>query len=76
MSLEEFDQAFTGVCLIFERTGPSSRRAAQPPQLSFNLGSRLAHSRAALTLVILFSLVLVIPGLIVPVFTKVSSMRS
>ena len=70
VSLEEFDQAFTGVCLIFERT-PEFQAGGQAPKLSFNLGSRLAGSRAALTLVILFSLFLVIPGLIVPVFTKV-----
>ena len=70
IALEEFDQAFTGVALVFERT-PEFQPGGRPQKLSFNLGSRLARSRAALTLVMLFSLFLVIPGLIVPVFTKI-----
>ena len=41
VSLEEFDQAFTGVCLTFERT-PEFQAGGQAPQLSFDLGSRLA----------------------------------
>ena len=70
VALKEFDDAFTGVCLTFERT-PEFTAGGTPPKLSYNLGTRLAGSRPAITLVILFSLFLVIPGLIVPVFTKV-----
>ena len=70
VALKEFDAAFTGVCLVFERT-PEFTAGGSPPRLSYNLGSRLAGSRAAITLVVLFSLFLVIPGLIVPAFTKV-----
>lgn len=67
---EELDQAFTGVVLTFQ-TGPAFQRQGEPPSLIPALRRRLAGSRAALAFVLLAGLALVIPGLVVPVFSKV-----
>jgi NHLM bacteriocin system ABC transporter peptidase/ATP-binding protein len=67
---EELDQAFTGVVLTFQ-PGPEFDRRGEPPRLIPALRRRLAGSRAALAFVLLAGLALVIPGLVVPVFSKV-----
>jgi len=67
---EELDQAFTGVVLTFER-GPDFRPGGEPPRLLSALGRRLGGSRAALFFALLTGLALVVPGLVVPVFSKV-----
>jgi NHLM bacteriocin system ABC transporter peptidase/ATP-binding protein len=70
VSAEEFDQAFTGVVLTFEK-GPEFRRGGENPSLVQALAKRLRGSRMALGYVILASFGLVIPGLLVPIFSKV-----
>ncbi len=67
---EELDQAFTGVVLTF-RPAPEFARRGQPPRLIPALRSRLTGARTALLFVLLAGLALVIPGLVVPVFSKV-----
>ncbi len=67
---EEFNQAFTGVVLTFEK-GPEFIRAGRNPSLVRALLSRLGGSQLALVYVLLASLALVIPGLAIPTFTKV-----
>jgi NHLM bacteriocin system ABC transporter peptidase/ATP-binding protein len=67
---EELDQAFTGVVLTFQPGAQFEKRGA-PPRLIPALRSRLAGSRGALAFVLLAGLALVIPGLVVPVFSKV-----
>jgi NHLM bacteriocin system ABC transporter peptidase/ATP-binding protein len=67
---EELDQAFTGVVLTFAR-GPEFRRGGEPPRLLLALKRRLAGTRSAIAFVILAGLALVLPGLVVPVFSKV-----
>jgi NHLM bacteriocin system ABC transporter peptidase/ATP-binding protein len=67
---EELDQAFTGVVITFE-PGPDFRRGGDPPQLLGSLEKRLVAARTALTFVVLVGLALVVPGLVVPVFSKV-----
>ncbi|HWM90081.1 MAG TPA: NHLP family bacteriocin export ABC transporter peptidase/permease/ATPase subunit [Thermoanaerobaculia bacterium] len=67
---EELDQAFTGVVLTF-KPGPGFERRGEPPRLIPALRRRLAGSRAALAFVLLAGLALVVPGLTVPVFSKV-----
>ena len=70
MTEEELDQAFTGVVLTFERE-PGFKRGGEPPRLLASLKKRLVAARAALAFVILVGLALVVPGLVVPVFSKV-----
>jgi NHLM bacteriocin system ABC transporter peptidase/ATP-binding protein len=67
---EEFDQAFTGVVLTFEPT-PEFRRGGVKPNLVRALKSRLSGSKTALAYVVLAGLFLVIPGLVIPTFSKI-----
>jgi NHLM bacteriocin system ABC transporter peptidase/ATP-binding protein len=67
---EELDQAFTGVVLTFQ-PGPDFVKRGDPPRLIPALKSRLAGTRAALAFVLLAGLALAIPGMVVPVFSKV-----
>ena len=66
----EFDAAYTGVTLEFQ-LGPDFVEGGHPPSLVRSLLPRLAGARSTLVLVILASLALVIPGLVIPVFTQV-----
>jgi len=70
VSEEELDQAFTGVVLTFE-PGPEFRPGGDPPRLTDALRRRLTGSRAALLFALLTGLALVVPGLVVPVFSKI-----
>jgi NHLM bacteriocin system ABC transporter peptidase/ATP-binding protein len=67
---EELDQAFTGVVMTFQ-PGPGFEKRGEPPRLIPALRRRLEGTRAALAFVLLAGLALVIPGLAVPVFSKV-----
>jgi NHLM bacteriocin system ABC transporter peptidase/ATP-binding protein len=67
---EELDQAFTGVVMTFQ-PGSGFERRGEPPRLIPALRRRLTGSRAALAFVLLAGLALVIPGMVVPVFSKV-----
>jgi NHLM bacteriocin system ABC transporter peptidase/ATP-binding protein len=69
VSEEELDQAFTGVVLTF-RPGPSFVPGGAPPGLIPGLRKRLVGTFAALAFVVLAGLALVVPGLVVPVFSR------
>lgn len=69
VSEDEFDQSFTGVVLAIE-PGPDFKPSGQPRSMLASLRSRLPLSDPALTYLILAGLALVIPGLVLPVFTK------
>lgn len=70
IGLREFDDCFTGVCLVFEPNADFQRRGQRPGLLA-PLKKRLAGSGNALSYVLLATLLLVLPGLVIPVFTKV-----
>ncbi len=70
VSGEELDQAFTGVALVFER-GDAFVRGGEAPSLVQALRNRLEGSRLALLFVVLAGLGLVLPGLVVPTFSRV-----
>jgi NHLM bacteriocin system ABC transporter peptidase/ATP-binding protein len=67
---EEFDQAFTGVVLTFEK-GPDFQPGGKKPSMFAALNSRIAGSRMAVLYVLFASLALVIPGLALPIFNRV-----
>lgn len=67
---EELDQAFTGVVLTFQ-PGPEFQKGGEPPRLIPALRQRLSGSQAGLLFVLLAGLALVVPGLVIPVFSKV-----
>jgi NHLM bacteriocin system ABC transporter peptidase/ATP-binding protein len=67
---EEFDQSFTGVVLAFEK-GEKFAPGGARPSVWRSLFERLTGSRLSLVFLGLCTLALVIPGLIVPVFSRV-----
>lgn len=67
---EELDMAFTGVVLIFE-PGPDFKPMGVEPKLYRALFERLKGSELILSLVCITGLFLVIPGLIIPTFSKI-----
>ena len=70
ISLREFDEGFTGVCLAFA-PGPDFRRGGAKPNLLRGLASRLGNARSPLLFVVLATLTLVVPGLAIPTISKV-----
>ncbi len=70
ISLEELDQAFSGVVLEFEK-GPEFRPGGRKKDLLSALLPRLRGSRVALGFAILTGLFLVIPGLLIPTFSRI-----
>lgn len=67
---DEFDRAFTGVVLIFEPT-PEFRPAGKPASILRAFRERLRGSVGSITYIFLASLALVIPGIMIPGFSKI-----
>lgn len=70
VSREELAECFTGVVLAME-PGPQFERAGHPPSLVRELAVWLRHSGAGVALVALASLLLVLPGMLLPLLSKV-----
>ncbi|CAK0746165.1 Bacteriocin/lantibiotic ABC transporter [uncultured Gammaproteobacteria bacterium] len=70
VSQQEFSESFTGVALAFEE-GPDFKKGGHPPSVLAGLMRRLGGSRAAFSFVVLASTGLVVPGLLVPAFSRV-----
>lgn len=69
-SYEEFDKAYTGIVLTFE-PGPDFEKGGARPGLFAAMRKRLRGSGWALAFVLLASLALVVPGLVVPIFSQI-----
>jgi NHLM bacteriocin system ABC transporter peptidase/ATP-binding protein len=69
VSLEELNDSFTGVALAFEKT-EALKRTRKPKGLLSALRARTSNSRLAVFLILLLSVVIIIPGVVLPVFTK------
>jgi NHLM bacteriocin system ABC transporter peptidase/ATP-binding protein len=70
VTLDEFEKAYTGVTLLFE-PGLEFVSGGKEPSMLKVLAARLTNVKGALWFVILASLALVIPGLLIPVFSQV-----
>jgi NHLM bacteriocin system ABC transporter peptidase/ATP-binding protein len=70
VTIEELDEAFTGVVLTFEK-GPEFKKGGRRNTLMPALGRRLRGSELALTYAVVAGLALVVPGLVIPVFSKI-----
>ena len=70
VSSEVFDRAFTGVVLTFE-PGPDFEPGGERPGILEGLRTRLVGSERALAYVVLVGLALVVPGVIIPAFSRV-----
>jgi NHLM bacteriocin system ABC transporter peptidase/ATP-binding protein len=67
---EELDRAFTGIVLAFE-PGPEFQRGGSQPSLAGSLRPRLAGAGMGLFYVVLTGLALLVPGMVVPAFSRV-----
>ncbi len=70
VDMAEFDESFTGVVLEIEKD-EGFKPSGKKPSILKALGSRLKHSEKALAYVSFAGLFLVIPGLVVPTFSKI-----
>jgi NHLM bacteriocin system ABC transporter peptidase/ATP-binding protein len=70
VSAEEFDQAFTGVVMTFE-PGEAFQRGGRAPSTLAALRRRFVGTHQAITYLVIVGLALVLPGLVIPVFTSV-----
>ncbi|MBU1055151.1 MAG: NHLP family bacteriocin export ABC transporter peptidase/permease/ATPase subunit [Proteobacteria bacterium] len=70
ISVEEFDQSFTGVVLVFKPT-EDFQKGGEKKSLFRALRQRFVGTKSALTYVVLAGLFLVIPGLVIPIFSKI-----
>ena len=70
VSDREFDESFTGVVLVFEK-GPDFQPGGEPPSVVRALRRRLPGVRLALVYAVLATLALVLPGMVLPVFSRV-----
>lgn len=70
VTLEELDASFSGVVLTFEK-GPTFQPAGEKPSMLASFRKRLQGSEEALTYVMLCGLFLVVPGLVIPTFSRV-----
>ncbi len=67
---EEFDEAYTGIAMTFS-PGLDFAKGGEKPNLLKSLQLRVKGSETALTYIVLVGLALVIPGLVIPVFSKI-----
>ncbi|HAI77395.1 MAG TPA: NHLP family bacteriocin export ABC transporter peptidase/permease/ATPase subunit [Microscillaceae bacterium] len=70
VSYDEFYDSFTGVVLTFEKD-ENFQKGGKKPTLYSSLSKRLAGYKRDLALVVLISLLMIIPGLLVPIFLQV-----
>jgi len=70
LTLKELDEAFTGVILTFKRTDEFVK-SKKPKKLGGLIKSRLRGQYSALTKLIFVGLLLVFPGLMIPVLSQV-----
>ncbi len=70
VSKDEFSRSFTGIVLTFE-PGPDFKKGGEKPGLGKNLLKRLKGSETAIIYILLAGLLLVFPGLIIPMFMKI-----
>lgn len=70
VTVEELDEAYTGVVLTFE-PGPDFKPEGTEPSVVAALASRIRGSEEALLFTVIAGLALVLPGLAVPAFSRV-----
>jgi NHLM bacteriocin system ABC transporter peptidase/ATP-binding protein len=70
VALEELDSSYSGVVLVFEK-GPDFKAGGHKRSMLRSLHVRLSESQLALFYVMLCGLFLVVPGLVVPTFSRI-----
>ena len=67
---EEFDESFTGIALMFQ-PGDDFEKRKETPSFFLSLSNRLKGSYRSLGYCVLAALAMIIPGMIVPAFTRI-----
>lgn len=70
VSHAEFDTSFTGIILVFE-PGPDFKPGGNSPSVLISIKQRLQGSVPAIQFLMLISLTLIVPGIIIPAFSKI-----
>jgi NHLM bacteriocin system ABC transporter peptidase/ATP-binding protein len=70
VTMEELDAGYSGVVMKFE-PGPEFKKGGSAPNMAPALRRRLVGSEIALLFAVLAGLLLVIPGLVIPTFTRI-----
>ena len=70
ITLEELNSSYSGIVLTFE-PGPDFKKGGHKASMWRSLRARLSDSRLALVYVMLCGLFLVVPGLVVPTFSRI-----
>ena len=70
ITYEEFDLAFTGVVLTFEPT-EQFERGGQKSSMLTSLSKRLHGIRTAVVYLIIIGLLMVVPGIVIPAFSRI-----
>jgi NHLM bacteriocin system ABC transporter peptidase/ATP-binding protein len=70
VTVAELNQSFTGVVLTFE-PGPGFEKSGHPSRMLPTLRQWLSRSRGPVAFAIVAGLALVVPGLVIPVFSRV-----
>ena len=70
VSAEEFDESFSGIILTFT-PGKDFKKGGRKRSLFLSLSRRMIGMKKALLYVLLVGLLLVLPGLLIPVFSRV-----
>src|SRR5262245_29641620 len=70
VTLEELDGSYSGVVMTFKAT-PEFKKGGEKQTMVASLGRRLGDSTEAIIFIMVVALLLVIPGLVVPTFTRV-----
>ncbi|MCU0241315.1 MAG: cysteine peptidase family C39 domain-containing protein, partial [Vicinamibacteria bacterium] len=70
ITMEDLDGSYSGIILTFE-PGPEFKKGGHKASMASALRSRLSDSTLALIYVMLCGLLLVVPGLVVPTFSRI-----
>ena len=70
VTMEEFDESFTGVVLLFEPTGEFTPGGSKPSMWDA-IKTRFEHAHTTVGYLILMGLLLTIPGLVIPAYTRI-----
>ncbi len=70
VTLDDLDSSYSGVVLTVE-PGPEFKKGGQKPSMARALQKRLSESQIALIYIVICGLFLVMPGLVVPTFTRI-----
>ena len=70
VTYEELDEFYTGIVLLFD-VGPQFKKGGKPPSIIEDMKERLKEVKGPLLYLLIAGIYLLIPGLSVPVFTRI-----